>query len=104
MGWMEFLICEKLKIAFEIGRHHNLDNVNKEEYHQFQELIQYLNEEEDKKIDVVNHLLSKSGNLCPLQIFVLGLKDMYSEHKWEVVHEDEFKDRNNYKVITFGME
>ncbi len=84
MGYCFYLINQEKKLAIEINRH--FCKFDDDEFNKFSEFIEYFNEENDLKIDIINYFKDKIGYF-QLNDIILNLLKPYGFNK--LIHENE---------------
>jgi len=113
MGWSNFIILPKQKLAIEISRYINKEDLCKEDTEEFLRTVDNLNYEIFEK-EYQKLTISDLADLINLAKKALIFKDIYSDNfliwyleltgkKYEIITEFEFEEREKefkeYKVI-----
>jgi len=101
MGWSNYLVNEKEKIAIEIGKF-NIGDYDEETTKAYDELMEYLGsmDSEEGSPDVIRYLLRKIGFVDSQEFMVSKLIEWLGEG-WTIKHEyEEDFNLENYKVVS----
>ena len=91
MSWSNYLVNDKNKIAFEIGKigYSDVDDEIKEPLN---DLLEYVinTEEKEKKIEVINYLFNKIPFIeNSNELFVSLFLSIYGISNWKIISENE---------------
>ncbi len=107
ISWSEYLVCKNKKIALEIGRNHNREDIDYQEINGFHDVIEYLNETsyDEYKSDVISYLWKRAGFPSDIQTLIINILTFYGKYEWKVIsdnHDDyDILEKENYTMLNF---
>lgn len=98
MGWGNYLINKDKTVAIEIGKI-DYNDITENLWESLEGLTFYMNETEDRKIDVINYLWSRIYMSNVIDGMISIFIERYGKEDWEIISEEEIKNHPKAVII-----
>ncbi len=98
MGWSNYLINKDKTVALEIGKT-SYNDINEGTWESLEALTFYMNETEDRKIDVINYLWDRVSMNNVIEGMISIFIEWYEEGDWEIINEEEISKHPKVIII-----
>lgn len=99
MSWSNYLYNKKEELAIEIG-HFDNNNACENGWSDFEEFMEYMNNEEHPNLEVMKYLWNKTYTTNAIDLMINIFMEYIQKDEWELITEEELGKLKNVKVLN----